>query len=189
MEKNSLKIMVGGSLHLRSLPEALRSELEDLVEGDTTFLVGDAAGIDAHFQRLFMQWRVSKVLVHFSGLEPRYNLGGWPLRRIDSGLKSKSAAMHGAKDRVMVASADRGLMVWDGSSVGTITNILDLAGSLKPWSLWLVDGDSATTIKTVEELRRLFPEVVLEAEKRLVAARRRAEKAARKAEAEESPLF
>lgn len=184
-----MKVMLGGSLRLRALPKPLRPELEDLVEGGNSFLIGDAGGIDAHFQRLFKEWGVSQVLVHYSGLEPRYNLGSWPSQRIDSGLKSTSAAMHGAKDRVMVASADRGLMVWDGSSVGTITNILDLAGSLKPWALWLVDGDSATNYKTVEELRRLFPEVVHEAEKRLLAAHRRAEKASRKAEAEESPLF
>ena len=56
----------------------------------------------------------------------RNNLGNWQVEKVESGLKSKSSAVHAFKDRKMSQIADVGLMIWDCKSAGTLSNVIDL---------------------------------------------------------------
>ena len=168
-----MKLFVGGSLSLTQLPEEVVEGLRGVARSNGSFLVGDAGGVDSQAQRLLRDWEVNAVHVYFSGASARFNLGNWPAIRIESGLKSKSAALHGAKDRAMVSAADQGIMVWDGTSVGTLANVLDLSSSGKPWVLWLVRRGELESIEELNALVDRFPELTQKAEKRLLQHRRR----------------
>ena len=119
------------------------------------------------------------MVVFTSVGQARANVGQWEERYIDSGLKSQSAAKHTVKDRIMVSKADEGLMVWDGSSPGTLANVIDLFEAEKPSRIWTPDDDLLWTVDSpshLEGLRCRFPEAASEAQKLLATYRRRISK-------------
>ena len=173
--------MLGGSLKIGPLSEEVDTLLRSAIAGGDQFLVGDAPGADAQFQKVLGEAGSADVEVYFSGSRPRFNLGGWPCVHVDSGLRGKGHAMHGAKDRKMVEHSSKGLFAWDGISVGTVTNVLDLAGQGKPFALVVQEHSGVFMIDDLRALNSRFPSIVQEAENRLAAAARRAAKLIREA--------
>jgi ssDNA-specific exonuclease RecJ len=110
----------------------------------------------------------------------RHNFGNWETEKIDSGLKTKSHAMHAAKDRTMTALADTGLMIWDTLSAGTLSNLIDLLNQGKPCQIYVAGEDSnlyyLNTEKDLDRWAERYPEVFEEAEKRLKTFAKRASK-------------
>jgi hypothetical protein len=174
-----MKIVLGGSRKLAFMPEEVVLRLEDYINKDAEFLVGDAPGIDTKFQELLKARNYKKVTILSSADYIRNNLGNWDTRYIDSGLKSKNHARHGAKDRVMTTEANAGVMVWDKESAGTLANVIDLVIAGKPCLLYIAGDNELTNIETVSTLEHAltqFDEVASEAQKRLNAYDRRQNK-------------
>lgn len=165
--------MLGGSLKIGLLSQEVETLLRNSMAAGDQFVVGDAPGADSNFQRILKEADSADVEVFFSGSEPRFNLGGWPVVHVDSGLRGKGHAMHGAKDRQMVETSGRGLFAWDGTSAGTITNVLDFVGQSKPFLLVVQETAGVFIIDALPALQSRFPSIVLEAENRLAAAHRR----------------
>ena len=116
-----MRIFLCGSISVRELPSEVSQLVLGLSADKHEFLLGDAPGADLAFQKLLFQNGVESVQVFHSGTSLRNNVGRWKTRFVDSGLKG-GHAMHAAKDRVMASESDIGIMVWDGFSIGTITN-------------------------------------------------------------------
>lgn len=184
-----MKTMLGGSLKVSSLSEEVDALLRSAMLAGDRFLVGDAPGADAHFQRALREASSAEVEVFFSGSEPRFNLGAWRSVHIDSGLRGKGHALHGAKDRKMVENSDRGIFAWDGISVGTLTNVIDLANQGKAFALVLQDHSGVCIIEDLVSLNVRFSSIAQEAEKRLAAAVRRAAKQIRRASESSNPTL
>ena len=185
-----VKTMLGGSLKIGHLSEEAQDLLRSAMEQGDHFMVGDAPGADALFQKFLKDAGSANVEIFFSGAKPRFNLGAWRDVHIDSGLKGKGHAMHGAKDRKMVEDSGRGLFAWDGMSVGTITNAIDLMGRGKSFVLVTQDSSGVSTIRDLVTLSSRFPSIFQQAEKRLAAATRRAAKRIREAgESSSTTLF
>ena len=171
-----MKIVLGGSRKLAFMPEEVMSRLETYMAKDAEFLVGDAPGIDSKFQEILKRNGYKRVTVLSSADQVRNNLGNWVTRLIDSGLKSKSAARHTAKDRVMTAEAETGVMIWDKESAGTLANVIDLVKSGKSCLLFIAGDNELIEIDTdsaLENLLARYSEVGAEAENRLNAYDRR----------------
>jgi len=165
-----MTVVLGGSRKLRHLPDEVVSRLTLWLDADHAVVVGDAPGIDTVFQAFLKRRRYSLVTVFTSAPEVRNNLGGWPVKRIESGLKSRSSAMHTAKDREMTRIADLGLMMWDGVSVGTLANVIDLATQGKDAYLFVVPEGNLQSVEAglgLDELSRGYPEQFAEAEARI----------------------
>lgn len=126
-----MRVVLGGSRSLRFLPDTVRNRLDSWISQDIEFLVGDAPGIDSSFQEYLNSRAYKSVVVYTSADSVRSNSGNWETVFVDSGLKSASAARHTVKDRTMIKLGDAGLMMWDQVSIGTATNILDLARQRK----------------------------------------------------------
>ena len=134
------------------------------------FLVGDAAGVDTAFQSLLAGSDYRRVVVFTALDEARNNRGGWEVRQVDSGLKSKGAAMHTAKDRQMVRLAEYGIMVWDGSSPGTLANVIDFVDEGKSCLVWAPDDDLLWNMDSPQNLEKWtarYPAPAAEARTRL----------------------
>ena len=129
-------VMLSGSRHISGLPPSVRERLTELVEQGLKFLVGDAKGADRAFQSALARLNYPEVRVFTSLPEARVNLGGWPVQLVESGLRTKSAAMHTVKDRHMVRLADRGLVLWDCTSTGSLANVIDLVETRKACHMW-----------------------------------------------------
>jgi hypothetical protein len=174
-----MKIVLGGSRKLAYVPSEVATRLKSYMDSGAEFFVGDAPGIDTKFQELLNANFYKNVIVHSSANCIRNNLGSWPTRFIDSGLKSMSHARHSAKDRVMTAEADSGVMVWDKESAGTLANVIDLVQAGKPCLLYIAGDNELTNIETVSILDSVltqYDEVASEAQKRLNAYDRRQNK-------------
>ena len=175
-----MKVVLGGSRHLSFIPEEVMENLNSWMREGADFFVGEAKGTDAKFQEFFKFSKYRNVKIYYSGDYVRHNFGNWETEKIDSGIKTKSHAMHAAKDRTMTALADTGLMIWDGLSAGTLSNLIDLLNQGKPCQIYVAGEDSnlyyLNSEKDLERWAERYPEVFEEAEKRLKTFAKRASK-------------
>jgi hypothetical protein len=165
-----MKIVLGGSRHLEYVPREVAGKLDEWIRGGEEFLVGDASGSDSAFQTYLRNQDYFKVLVLSSAGAVRNNLGNWPTQLIDSGLRSKSHAIHAFKDREMTKVANSGLMIWDCKSAGTLSNIIDLVEGGKECFVWIApDSELCLFDNSISLAKFLYAheEVTVEARKRL----------------------
>jgi hypothetical protein len=176
-----MKVVLGGSRHLSFLPDEALDSLASWMREGASFYVGDASGTDSKFQEFLLHRRYAHVTVFFSGDFVRHNAGSWPTERVESGLKSKGHALHTAKDRVMTAEVDTGLMIWDTASPGTIANVIDLLVKGKPCQLFVAGSDAHLyhfhSVAELTGLETRYPDIFQEARKRLAAHAKRTAKA------------
>jgi hypothetical protein len=173
------QVFLSGTRKVERLPGEVTSLIQELIDSDVHFIVGDAPGCDRAFQRHLASLNQSQVRVFSSAPYVRNNLGNWPSEFIDSGLKSKTNAMHAAKDRRMAELCDLGVMIWDGQSAGTLANLLDVISQGKSAYLYnyldnefvKFDGDTSLS-KYLDG----FPEVRDMAAKRLKRDKKRSSK-------------
>jgi hypothetical protein len=113
-----MKVVVCGSISIRTLTPQFVRRLGNIVELGATVLVGDAPGGDTAAQAELHSRGYRNVLVYHRGHAPRNNLGGWPTVQV--------AGSYTDRDRKMCADADYGLALWNGTSPGTRRNIHQL---------------------------------------------------------------
>jgi hypothetical protein len=171
-----MKIFLGGSRFLEKIPENLIELIQELNNSGAEFLVGDAPGADSAFQKILKNIGSKSVTIYSSAGYIRNNYGNWVSKEIESGLKSKSNAIHAFKDRFMTSIADTGLMLWDSESAGTLSNVIDLVESGKSCRIWVaLDSElyNFDNLPSLEKWLKQYPEVTEEAQKRLKTFRRR----------------
>jgi len=171
-----MKIVLGGSRHIHAIPKELTNLLQEWLDQGSHFLVGDAPGADSAFQLILKKLKALNVTIYSSAGYVRNNFGQWPHRNVESGLKSKSHAVHAFKDRVMTSEADLGLMLWDCQSAGTLSNVIDMVESGKSCKVWVsLDSELYSFDNKVSLGKWLtqYPNVSSEASKRLRQFRRR----------------
>jgi hypothetical protein len=170
LEPAQVIIVLGGSRLISSLPAAVLEKIDSWVNEGHHFFIGDAAGSDRAFQTYLSGANYPNVVVMSSAGVVRNNLGNWPIELVDSGLKSKSHSIHAFKDRKMTSEADAGLMIWDCESAGTLSNVIDLLRQGKECKIWIAPDAELCNFDDFDSLNRWllkFPDVKLEAEKRL----------------------
>jgi len=171
-----MKLVLGGSRKLARIPENLVELLKDFNLENNQFLIGDAPGSDTALQQVLVRIGAKSVTVYSSAGYIRNNLGNWPSEHINSGLESKSNAVHAFKDRHMTKVADWGLMLWDCESAGTLSNVIDLVESGKFCKVWVAQDSELYTFENEISLNQWllqYPEVTKEALKRLKTSRNR----------------
>jgi len=176
-----MRVVIGGSRHLSVIPEEVGLKIQDLMNSNAEFLVGDAPGSDWAFQMYLKKVGYKIVSVFTSAEDIRHNVGNWPYTKIESGLKSKSSAVHAFKDRHMTKFAELGIMIWDGESAGTLSNIIDLINQGKECYLYFGPQQEFYMIDSQSSLNRSlvdYPEVFEEAHKRLDTFKSREKKRA-----------
>src|SRR5260370_1839620 len=120
-------VFIGGSRAVSRLNALIREQLDNLIAHQSTLLIGDANGIDKAVQRYLADRGYRSVCVYCMH-DCRNNEGEWPIRSIASSAKQKDFSYYSTKDRVMAEEAHCGLMLWDGKSKGTLSNIITLLG-------------------------------------------------------------
>lgn len=174
-----MKIVLGGSRHLDVIPTMIIKILDNMMSQQFFFFVGDAKGSDVAFQEYLFKKNYSQTKVFTSMNEPRNNLGAWSYEAIGGNLKSKSHALHAFKDREMCKRADAGIMNWDSTSAGTLSNVIDLANQGKRCDVWIAQKKELLSVVDDNVLKNLLAEyeqVAVEATKRISTFRKREEK-------------
>lgn len=132
------KVFMGGSRHVSRLSAPVRERIDRVIENNLPIVIGDANGADKAVQRYLHSKSYRNVEVFCSGDICRNNLGGWNLREVPAHTRDRSFSFYAAKDRAMADEASYGLMVWDGSSTGTLLNALRLIKQQKKVVLYSV---------------------------------------------------
>ena len=162
--------MLSGSRPIQVLPPAVAAHVAELIDQRSSFIVGDAQGADYAFQKMLAGARYPLVEVYTSLSAPRSNLGGWRVHLVESGLKSRGAALHTAKDRHMVVRANAGVVIWDCQSVGSLANVIDFVEAEKPCWIWTPQEEFLFCVDSQSHLETLlltYPNPATEARKRL----------------------
>jgi len=152
-----IKAFLSGSRSIDALSEAVRGRLDRILEEGATILVGDAQGADKAFQRYLADQGYERVVVYCSGNRRRNNVANWETANIpvEPGLKGRE--FYAVKDREMARDADRGLILWDGKSLGSIQNAIELLERGKPSTVFLPDDrDYSVSARPVRARPRDF---------------------------------
>ena len=149
-------VFLSGSRRIRHLDEQVRGRLQTIADDGDMVVVGDAGGADTAFQRYFADAGYRNVTVYCSGNECRNNVGGWDTHNVETAPNIKGRAFYAVKDRAMAAAADYGLILWDGKSLGSITNALELVTKGKHADVYFAPGNEFYTLSTIEDLNKLL---------------------------------
>ena len=165
------KVFIGGSRRLSKLNKDVKRRLDNIIEKGFTVVVGDANGVDKAVQQYLASKHHEKVVVFCMAGQCRNNLGKWPTRDITAAPSARGFAYFSTKDRVMVEEADYGLMLWDGKSRGTLTNIVDLVRQGRPVVVYVAPAKAFATLHEPEHLvdfgRRFDPAILQRIERDL----------------------
>lgn len=144
-------IFIGGSRHIATIPADVARRIDNIMGHLHNVIVGDAPGADTAVQRYMKASNYRQVIVFCSGRRCRNNLGDWPTRHITPPAHAQGFQFYAAKDRTMARSADFGLMLWDGKSVGTLANTMRLARLGKATVLFDASRGSTLSIRAPEQ--------------------------------------
>lgn len=144
-----LTVFIAGSIGIKQLEPAVRQRLMNVLALEYHIVIGDADGVDVAAQRFLAEAAAAQLVVYCSGETARNNIGNWPVQAIHTSHPIGSRAFFTAKDMAMAAVADYGLMIWDGNSPGTLSNIIALLMRKKAS---LVFMNSTKTFKKITAL-------------------------------------
>jgi hypothetical protein len=147
-------VFVAGSRALSKLNEQVRERLDNIVKQNFTVLVGDANGADKAVQRYLAEHGYQNVVVYCMAV-CRNNVGNWPTRAHtgESGTRH-DRQYYGIKDLAMAKDATWGFMIWDGTSKGTLTNVINLVSAEKKVLLYSAPRKHFFTLHTSGDIHR-----------------------------------
>jgi hypothetical protein len=114
-------IFLGGSRSIVELPAPVEALLNGLTARQHSFILGDAPGADTAFQHALLSRSYQHVTIYHSGASCRTNIGKWPRQSIPAPYLT-GRDFYAAKDCALAKAADEGVMLWNGSSPGTLFN-------------------------------------------------------------------
>ena len=145
-------VFVAGSRALSKLNAQVKERLDNILRKESTVLVGDANGADKAVQRYLAERAYRHVVVYCMEV-CRNNVGNWPIRShsADPAVK-RDRHYYGIKDRAMAKDASCGFMLWDGTSKGTLTNVINLLDYNKKVLLFSAPKKQFFTLRTAGDL-------------------------------------
>jgi len=149
-------VFIGGSRRITHINDTIRSRTNNIINQGMRVLIGDANGADRAMQQYFVNNGYKNVIVYCMGEHCRNNLGNWPAKHISSDRSRRDFAFYATKDLEMAREASYGFMIWDGKSIGTLNNILNLLSQQKNVLVYFSSERTCYTLKSLEELRPLF---------------------------------
>lgn len=152
-----VKVFVAGSRAVSRLNAALRARLDRIIAEGHEILIGDANGADRAVQQYLSDCRYQKVTVFCTAGKCRNNVGDWQAVAVTppAGIRG-GFEFYAVKDREMAAQATHGLMLWDGASRGTFTNIQNLVHDRKPVVVYLSPEKTFVTVRTSRDVDTLL---------------------------------
>lgn len=120
------KVFISGSIAIKALPECVLLSLDKMMQNNLEILVGDASGIDEQIQKYFSKHKYKNVTVYSIYNQPRnLNSSDFKVKVIDIEIESnREREKQKEKDKAMTNDSEYSLVIWDGKSKGSYSNIL-----------------------------------------------------------------
>ena len=148
-------VFIAGSIKIKHLDRKFKERIDKIIASGIDLVVGDADGADTAIQTTLFEQGSSNTTVYCSGTRPRNNVGKWPIHSVTSDLAPGSRAYFTAKDLAMAEAADYGLMMWDATSTGTLSNVIELLGRKKKSVVFVNKSKEFMTVGDVAQLQTL----------------------------------
>lgn len=113
-------------MRIKNINRMIIKRIENIIREKFTILIGDADGVDTSIQQILKNKSYKNVKVYCTGNYPRNNIGKWELIAVQTDHKPKTRLYFTAKDIEMAKKCDYGLMVWDSTGAGTLSNVYEL---------------------------------------------------------------
>jgi hypothetical protein len=107
-------------------------------------------------QRFLADTGYRDVTVFCSGETCRNNIGGWTVRPVSVDVRLKGRDFYTQKDKAMALEANFGFVLWDGSSSGSVSNIIALLNQNKIVVVYFAPEKAFFNLKSPNDLRELF---------------------------------
>jgi hypothetical protein len=142
-----MKVFIGGSRKVSRLSAEVRRRLDQVIDKRLHVIIGDANGVDRAVQQYFQKRQYDQVEVFCMEGTCRNNLGNWPIRSVSAPSKRKDFSYYSTKDRTMAEEASVGFMIWDGKSIGTLTNVFRLICQNKKVVIYIASSKQFSDLK------------------------------------------
>lgn len=120
-------IFLSGSRSIHALPKEVQKRLHGIMDKGFFLIVGDAHGADEAFQTYLMEHKYQRVAVYCPGYRCRANKGDWHVHQVQVPDYKRGREFYTHRDKQMALDAHYGLVLWDGKSPGSKTNIHTMA--------------------------------------------------------------
>lgn len=149
-------VFVGGSRKISRLNKDIKTRLDNIIDQNFTFIIGDANGADKAVQKYCFDKKYSNVIIYCAGTFCRNNIGNWEVHQVTVESSKKGFDFFVAKDKEMAKESDYGFMLWDAKSNGTLSNILELLQLQKCVLVYYAPENQFIKIKTADDLEDLL---------------------------------
>jgi len=149
-------VFVSGSRKVSRLPAEVEQRLRNVVDKGFSIFVGDANGVDKRVQAFLAEIRYPAVTVFCSGDSFRNNLGNWPVHKVAVDPSLKGRDFYTQKDKAMAEKADYGFVIWDGVSLGSFNNIIELLEKQKKALVYFRPDKGFHQLSNTEDAHRLL---------------------------------
>lgn len=149
-------VFMAGSRDISRLNADIRGRLSNIISNRFDIIVGDANGADKALQKFLFDINYENVIVYCSGLTCRNNVGAWKTFYVDVDKKFKGRDFYTQKDIKMAEDADYGFMLWDGKSLGTVSNIVELVKRGKKALVYFSPEHSFYPVLTAEQAKEII---------------------------------
>ena len=148
-------VFIAGSIKIKQLDRKFKERIDKIIASGFDLVVGDADGADTAIQTYLFEQGSSHTTVYCSGPRPRNNVGKWPIHSVTTDLAPGSRGYFTAKDLALAEAADYGLMMWDATSTGTLSNVIELLGRKKKSAVFVNKSKEFMTVGDVAQLQAL----------------------------------
>ena len=145
------KVFIGGSRGIQKLDVEVRQRLDEIIRKQLFVLIGDSNGADKAVQSYLHERGYNRVEVFCTGGHCRNNVGNWKVTTVAAPSARKDFEFYEAKDRKMTEESSVGLMLWDGKSKGTLSNVHRLLDSSKKVVVWIAPEKKFETLANVDD--------------------------------------
>jgi len=155
-------VFISGSISIKKLPLEVINSIQTIISKNMTILLGDAPGVDSLVQDLCNKENYLNVIIYTITSTPRYKANYQFQEKnifVDQEIKSqRERQTH--KDKAMSKDSTFSLVVWDGLSKGSYSNIIRALKSNKQVKVYYRDINDFIDNKkvTIDEIDYIFRE-------------------------------
>jgi len=136
-----MRVFVSGSISIKKLPQKVKESMLKIFDKNLEILVGDANGIDSLIQDFCKKHKYFNLVIYTIGSFPRYKadekFNFVKINVLDD--KKRERERQQEKDKQMTLDSDYSLVIWDGKSKGSYSNIIRAINNNQKVKIYLTE--------------------------------------------------